>query len=447
MADAIKYFKKIKFYITYIIISGSLFNEFISKLKTVINEIFSVPKIIIFTSEITKAKIAKSELINNSFYNIGGIVVKFEDVLSFLNKNFYNKNLNFIRPLRREIIQAEGEFSFEILDNKKDLLGLIYLNDFYEKPEEKACLNFEKYLIDNYGDIMSELISQIFNVDYNYSFSLRIKYWLRAYTLETKFYKDMNSDLMKEKIKLYIPYIRLLYSGLKENLLNFNISNNLYRGALISIGEIQNLINFINRKCIIISSKAFMSFSLDRNIAMNFMKKKKNTEKTFRDLYILKAESKIDHNNATNADLRGISYFEDEREILLFPFSFFEISDILRKENYYEIYLNYLGKYKELFHFENKSILEKEIVQSKYYKMLQSKGLFLLILVTFISCDNSIVFPFVYNLMDKFSNLEERLFHEFPQLKDKIIYFVSNGREIKRSNTIMENNIKNGIKY
>ena len=137
VADGIKYFKKIKFYITYIIISGSLFNEFISKLKTVINEISSVPKIIIFTSEITKAKIEKTELINNSFYNIGGIVVKFEDVLSFLNKNFYNKNLNFIRPLRREIIQAGGEFSFEILDNKKDLLGLIYLNDFYEKPEKK----------------------------------------------------------------------------------------------------------------------------------------------------------------------------------------------------------------------------------------------------------------------------------------------------------------------
>ena len=72
---------------------------------------------------------------------------------------------------------------------------------------KKKCLNFEKYLIDNYGDIMSELISQIFNVDYNYSFSLRIKYWLRAYILETKFYKDMNSDLMKDKLILYIPYI------------------------------------------------------------------------------------------------------------------------------------------------------------------------------------------------------------------------------------------------
>ena len=83
---------------------------------------------------------------------------------------------------------------------------------------------------------MKELILQIYKV--NCPISLRIKYWLRSYTLETKFYKDMNSDLMKGNIKPYIPYIQLLYSGLKLNNFNFSNTNDLFRGALIKIEEI-----------------------------------------------------------------------------------------------------------------------------------------------------------------------------------------------------------------
>ena len=67
---------------------------------------------------------------------------------------------------------------------------------------------------------MEELMFQIYNL--KCPISLRIKYWLRAYTLETKFYKDMNYDLMKDKIKPYIAYIQLLYAGLKlKKLKNF----------------------------------------------------------------------------------------------------------------------------------------------------------------------------------------------------------------------------------
>jgi hypothetical protein len=51
--DAIEYLINIKFHITYIIVSGSLFAEFKKKLDKIINEIYTVPKIIIFTSETT----------------------------------------------------------------------------------------------------------------------------------------------------------------------------------------------------------------------------------------------------------------------------------------------------------------------------------------------------------------------------------------------------------
>ena len=52
--DAMKFLKKIEFNLTYIIVSGSLFKEFIFEIKSIENKIFTAPKIIIFTSELTK---------------------------------------------------------------------------------------------------------------------------------------------------------------------------------------------------------------------------------------------------------------------------------------------------------------------------------------------------------------------------------------------------------
>ena len=245
--DALIYFSKIKFSLTFMIVSGSLFPEFISSLKNVENKILTAPKILIFTSETTKPKIEKMDEINDSFYDIGGLVISFKEVLSFLNKNFFGKELNFIRCLNREKIQTEGEFTFQIISKEEDLLGPLYLSDCVRDLDKNDIIKIDKYLIDNYGDEMKELISQIYNVDC--PDSIRIKYWLRAYTLETKFYHDMNSDLMKNNnTDIYLPYIKLLYSGLSNNCINFNISNDLYRGTLIEKEEIENLIKIMKKK-------------------------------------------------------------------------------------------------------------------------------------------------------------------------------------------------------
>ena len=377
--DAMICLQKIQFSLTYFIVSGSLFPEFISNLRVIENRISTAPKIIIFTSESTKSKIQDMKEINDSFYNIGGLVLTYEEVESFLNKNYFGKELNFIRPPRKREKQTGGDFSFQIIENKNDLIVPIYLSELLIEPHKYEYISFDKYLIDNYGDIMIELIAQIYKIDC--PISLRIKYWLRAYTLETKFYNDMNSYLMKGKAALYSPYIRLLYSGLKKDIINFNVSNDLYIGALINIVEIPILINHINKKKTsnipsrLIYCKSFMSFSLDKNVALGFMNNKYPTETKIRVLYILKAELGVDHKNATNADLSGISYYIDEKEILLFPFSVYEINNIIKKEYYFEIYLNYLGKYKELFHFKNKADLYNSIIKSQFIRELELAGL------------------------------------------------------------------------
>ena len=132
--EAMKYLQEIKFKLTYIIVSGSLFPEFICELKNLENRISTVPKIIIFTSESTKKQISSMKEINDSFYDIGGLVVSFKETQSFLDKNDFVKELDFIQPLEREKIQTGGDFSFQIVENKNELIGPIYLTDLIIKP-------------------------------------------------------------------------------------------------------------------------------------------------------------------------------------------------------------------------------------------------------------------------------------------------------------------------
>ena len=54
----------------------------------------------------------------------------------------------------------------------------------------------------------------------------------------------------------------------------------------------------------------------------------------------------MDYSLSTHADIEKISFYPNEKEVLFFPFSSFEIKEInINNENIYEIKLLYLGKY------------------------------------------------------------------------------------------------------
>ena len=105
----------------------------------------------------------------------------------------------------------------------------------------------------------------------------------------------------------------------------------------------------------IVFSKSFLSFTKDKKKAnnyLNFNNKNKNLSKV---LFILEKDDNIGYNLSTHGDIEKISFFPNEREVLFFPFSSFEIKDIkettLGNDKRYEIKLLYLGKY--LKDFEN----------------------------------------------------------------------------------------------
>ena len=87
---------------------------------------------------------------------------------------------------------------------------------------------------------------------------------------------------------------------------------------------------------------------------------------------------------------------------------------------------------------EAKEKKEKESIITSYQPMETINA------VNFISLDYNINYPMACKKTDIFSIIENKLYHEFPILKSKQIYFVANGNPIDRSLTFDQNNIKSG---
>ena len=93
-----------------------------------------------------------------------------------------------------------------------------------------------------------------------------------------------------------------------------------------------------------------------------------------------------------------------------------------------------LSNIKNFYNGNNKELL------SKLDELKNKKP----IAVNFISLTPSIQYPIACYDTDKFSKLENELYKEYPELKNKNIYFLANGITINRTSTIKENNIKGG---
>jgi hypothetical protein len=66
------------------------------------------------------------------------------------------------------------------------------------------------------------------------------------------------------------------------------------------------------------------------------------------------------------------------------------------------------------------------------------------IAVIFKSIDQIINYPVAGYNFDTFAKFENKLFNEFPELKNKNIYYISNGIIIDKSGSLKDNKIKNG---
>ena len=155
---------------------------------------------------------------------------------------------------------------------------------------------------------------------------------------EQSFYYLMNEELRSGKLNRIKKYISFIYN------IKFCISNHVlstyndiaYRGTKLDINFIQNI-----KKGKIIYNPCFWACSKEKEIAKSFIFSSKDRRNV---LLIVKGNS----DNNIDIDKEKLSFY-DEKEILIFPFSSFILTDepklVKDKEHnydYYEIYLEYI---------------------------------------------------------------------------------------------------------
>ena len=334
---AIKHMKMIDFKETKLIVNDNSYSEFVQKFKENIIDMCIAPKIIIFTRNKEEFIEKNKDYNKDIFYSYGGIAISFEEIKNFLKKE------NKIK------INSDDDIllTFEYIDNInklalpmffKTLIDIQSINNM-EKYTNKL---YEKYC--NEKEELKELLGSIKEI-YNIPIEILCKYYAKLYTADSNFYRDINKDLGLNKKEEYLSYIKILYEGVKLKSLPFATNNILYRGSKISNKEVNDIKKFIKEKkeglpSSIVFSRSFLSFTKDKKIAEKFVKNKNIKNNLSNVLYILEKDDNIGYNLSTHGDIEKISYFPNEREVLFFPFSSFEIKDIQYINNRYEIKLN-----------------------------------------------------------------------------------------------------------
>jgi len=340
---AINHMNFIKFQETKVIISGRLYNEFVRKFKQNIRDMCFAPKIIIFTKNKKKFFENNKEFQKkiNSFYKFGGIATTFNEIKIFLKDEIIPKNLK-----KSDDIQL----TFEYIDNLEKLTLPIFFKSLIDNApidnmEEVTNLLYNTYSKDN--DELKLLLGSIKSM-INIPIEILSKYYVRLYTIESDFYKDINKDLGFNKKEKYLSFIKTLYEGVKLQSLSLASDNILYRGSKISNKEVEKIKFYLNKKInnlpgAIVFSKSFLSFSKEKKVAEKYLKNENKNKNLSKVLFILEKDNKIGYNLSTHGDIEKISYFPNEREVLFFPFSSFEIKEIkeinIGKEKGYEIKL------------------------------------------------------------------------------------------------------------
>ena len=204
--------------------------------------------------------------------------------------------------------------------------------------------SYPEILYSKYSQNLFDLVNQIKNIP-NIPIELLSKNYIRIFTAESPFYRDINNDLRENKIDIHLPYIKVLSGGVKKKSLSAYSPDKVYRGGRLLKSEIENIKNKINLGQKIFFSKTFLSFVADYIIAEKFSLRLNSNDEFVNVFFILENNANLSNDLLTYSNTDNVSYFPDEKEILFFPFSSFEIKEIKKsEENKYEIRLLYLGK-------------------------------------------------------------------------------------------------------
>jgi len=239
-------------------------------MKRTYEELRVVPFSIIFTSS-TKSFIDKhkndeiGEIYNKTFFNRGGVVDRFDGVLSFIEDIYTNIN-NFKTCNKYEGIFTKDYTGLIVFKQFQDISSLphFYKDIYNNKAINFVLLNeFTKFFLVNFCTKNIEKLLKPLILFKEVPEVIISKWWARTYTHESPFYSVMNKCLMRSEYKEYETYIKLLYRGLACNSYRPKYYSKLVRGTKLDLSEIKYLKSISNTDTIIFN-KGFLSFTINK---------------------------------------------------------------------------------------------------------------------------------------------------------------------------------------
>ena len=345
----------------YIIVSGSLAEEFYNEYvkKTEEYNIIATTIVYCYNQKYYETK----PYYKDKFLNSGGITSDFEDVVNYILKdeiNLEKKNQNYVKYIPNK--ETFGNVFMNVDPSQEyELAFAIFIGRIINSSllEEGDISKFQTLLLSRYcKNYISEYLNLI-KPNVEIPLHMLSKCFLKFYTLEGPFYRNLNLDLTNDKFDDYLPFIFLQYEILNKGFIK-SYRKKLYRGGKLSQEEFNEIISAINKQKynynkekLFFFSKNFLSFSKTKHIAHSFLN---NDNKSVTVLFILE-EPKDKDFFLTNLDIESLSAIPSEKEVLMLPLTCFEIvkiddEDTYKNVKYRKIYLKYLDKYQ-------KSIIEK----------------------------------------------------------------------------------------
>ena len=458
--DGFKFLKDIKFQKTIIILSKDFYPDFLKEIKKYLDDLFILPKIIIFTENakeyLEENKDNKSLFLNDPFYNIGGVVDNINDLKKFVKSSINKFNPEFIEN-KDERIKNE-ELNYQLIKHKNELILPIYYVNYLVDAKEEEIKTFNQKIFKENKDVtpIEFLFSQLSEVG-NIPLNIITKFLLRAYSTHLSFIQKMNEELLKGNYNEYLPIIQLFYRAADKCILDPENSK-LYKGIFVERSKWEALLNNINENNelpqAILYGSSFFSFYKKENLVESFKEKYENIQGEDKIFLFLILEPTRNYMFVKNNTIikKELSYFDDDYEILFFPFSCFEIKTIEKKNNKeYKIILNYLDKYTDLFcHEETRSF--KDVPENEFSKLIFNSNIII----------KSIEKPNWFNDLSKIgefnklsktnltlNNIPSNVLQNFQNQNSPIFNMNNSSNQIENSNqdikyqNVLNNNINN----
>ena len=266
-----------KFKPTIIIVSGSYFVDFTKEFNKNINDIYVIPKIIIFTSKIKNYNLPEEIKKHENFY-CKNVKTDFNKIEKEIEK-IQNKFLSF--PVQNQTTpnSKNANLIFEQVTKKEDLVLPMFYRTYIEKSDTKGNYKFINKTLKEKNYISEpeykDIFYQIEGVE-DIPIELLSKYYARLYTIEGDFYKEMKRELTEGNEKNYEKYhafIKTFFEASDKGALKSFSEAKLYSAQILTDEEINKLFNHKkNRKKIYLYQYYFQNLlflSVKNNLRLN----------------------------------------------------------------------------------------------------------------------------------------------------------------------------------